>query len=122
MKAVACSLALLLTVGACGVDERSDFLIGRQCLRNDVSPCDSGQVCLPHAWLDGTLSDYRCRDEASFFDPDAPIAYCSDDDPCPGALVCNADRVRIDASVRPRICKTEDDPFAPPYDGGVGGS
>ena len=113
-------LAALGSALGCGIDERSDFLIGRQCVRGDPRSCDPGQVCLAHSWRGGqTFTDYRCRDEASFLVPDAPIAYCSDAEPCPGDLVCNADRVRIDTSVRPLVCKTADDPFAPPLDGGV---
>lgn len=110
-----------LTAGllGCGVDERADFLIGRQCIRGESGTCDPGQACLPHGRRGLSLIDYRCRDEASFLVPNAPLAYCGPDDPCPGDLVCNADRVRLDASVRPLVCKPIDDLFAPPYDGGV---
>ena len=104
----------------CGVEERDDFLIGRRCIREIAEDCDPGQLCLPHVWRGRqSFSDFRCRDEASFMNPDAPLAYCNEDNPCPGELVCNVDRVRIDASVRPRVCKSRDDLFAPPFDGGV---
>ncbi len=111
---------VLGALAGCGVDERADFLIGRQCVPSDPATCDPEQACLPHVWRGGErFSDYRCRDEASFLVPDAPLAYCGPSDPCPGRLVCNADRVRIDASTRPLVCKTDDDLFAPPLDGGV---
>ena len=112
-------VTLVGSVAGCGVDERADFLIGRECIRGDPETCDPGQACLPHTQRGESLIDYRCRDEASFLVPGAPIAYCSDNDPCPGDLVCNADRVRIDASVRALVCKPIDDLFSPPYDGGV---
>ncbi|MEM7675343.1 MAG: hypothetical protein AAF449_04990 [Myxococcota bacterium] len=108
-------------IGACGVEERADFLIGRLCTPSEDNSCDPGQACLPHAW-DGIdqFSDFRCRDEASLLRPDAPIAYCNDEEHlCTGLLVCNADRVRLDVSIRPRVCKPEDDIFAPPFDGGM---
>jgi len=120
MKTIGTMMVIMGLAGACGVQERADFLVGRLCTPGAPDNCDPGQYCLPHAW-DGNdaFSDYRCRDEASFSVPDAPIAFCNDEDKCPGQLVCNADRVRADASVRPLICKPEDDIFGPPFDGGM---
>lgn len=115
-------MAVALVVGtvACGVEERRDFLIGRQCDRNTPEDCDPDQTCVPHEWRGGeTFTDFRCRDEASILAPNAPLAYCAPDTRCPGSLVCNADRVRRETSVRPLVCKRRDDLFAPPYDGGI---
>ena len=101
---------------ACGIEERSDFLIGRQCDPSN-NLCDPGQACLPH---DPRMSDFRCRDRASF-DPingqEPPLAYCNAEIACPGDLVCNADRIRTDAGRRPLVCKRPDDVFAPPLEG-----
>lgn len=118
------ALLLLPLLGACSLEERADFMIGRECDRNDPRGCDTGQRCLPHVYNGEMMDDFRCRDRASF-EPigrrDAPLAYC---DPsagltCPGDLVCNADRVRIDSGIRRLVCKRPDDIFAPPLDGGV---
>ena len=107
---------LLLWLAACGIEERPDFLIGRQC-DPEAEICDPGQGCLPHK---PDLTDYRCRDRASF-EPingqEPPLAYCNVDIPCPGDLVCNADRIRADGGRRPLVCKRPDDVFAPPLEG-----
>jgi hypothetical protein len=109
---------IALAFAACGLEERSDFLIGRQCDRNGED-CDPGQECLPHQ-SDPSLQDFRCRDRASF-EPiegqDPPLAYCNADITCPGDLVCNADRIRVDGGLRPLVCKRPDDVFAPPLEG-----
>ncbi len=111
---------LLVLVG-CGLEEREDFLVGRQCPPPPSNSCDPGQSCLPHRWT-SQPDDFRCRDRSSFLpigDREAPLAYCDDQlYRCPGDLVCNADRVRVDASVRLRVCRRPDDIFAPPLDGG----
>jgi hypothetical protein len=119
--------AALSLVAACALQERADYLIGRECSRGDSKTCDQGEVCLPHSIVHDVLGDYRCRSRASF-DPidgrEAPLAYC---DPsmmlnCPGDLVCNADRVREDATTRHLVCTRSDSPFSPPLpDGGVDG-
>jgi hypothetical protein len=119
MLAFACSLASLV---ACSLEERADFLIGRECSADDG--CDEGQKCLPHAYFDGDFHDFRCRDRASF-EPiegrEAPLAYCDAERDliCPAGLVCNADRVRQDAAIRRMVCKHPDDVFSPPLDGGT---
>ncbi|MCB9654358.1 MAG: hypothetical protein H6729_09550 [Deltaproteobacteria bacterium] len=111
-----------MLVASCGLNERGDFLVGRSC-RLEAHQCDEGQVCLPHSLRSGEYADYFCRDQRSF-EPlggvEPPLAYCDDSTNlrCPGALVCNADRVRLDASVRAYVCKRADDAFAPSYDGG----
>lgn len=111
------------TLPACALEERTDFLVGRACEQTTVTGCDPGQSCLPHALDREGYTDYRCRDRASF-EPiggrEAPLAYCDDDKwRCPGNLVCNADRVRVDATTRRRVCKRADDIFSPPIDGGA---
>ena len=116
-------LALLL--GACALQERSDYLVGRPCDRGVADSCDPGQVCLPHAVTRGAYTAYRCRSAASFEPIDgqeAPLAYCSQEDDlwCPDGLECNADRIREDAGYRLSVCKRPGDPFAPPLDAGPG--
>jgi hypothetical protein len=64
-----------------------------------------------------------CRSRASFEptgDREPPIAYCDEAREffCPGDLECNADRVRLDATTRRRVCKLPGDIFSPPVDGG----
>lgn len=111
MRAV---VVLVLLASACGLEEREDFLIGRQCSQSDPASCDEGQKCLAH---DPRPADYRCRDRASFELIDGqepPLAYCATDDECPEDLVCNADRIRLDGGLRPLVCKRPDDVFAPP--------
>ena len=111
IASIACSLL------ACGLEERADFLIGRQCDQNG-DECDEGQACLPHRIE--PYSDFRCRDRASFEPIDGrepPLAYCNADIPCPGDLVCNADRIRVGGEDRPLVCKRSDDVFAPPLEG-----
>ena len=107
---------ILLLVAACGIQERNDFLIGRQCDPSD-NRCDPGQACLPH---EPDLTDYRCRDRESF-EPingqEPPLAYCNAEIECPDDLVCNADRIRLDGGRRPLVCKRPDDVFAPPLEG-----
>ncbi len=110
---------LAVHLNGCGVDERSDFLVGRRCTPGE-GHCDPGQACLAHVWRGGlTFTDYRCRDEASLLPIDAPLAYCNENEPCPGSLICNADRVRIDAAIRPLVCNDPDDFFSPPADAGM---
>ncbi len=116
-------LAWVAMVG-CGLQERSDYLIGRQCDPETPADCDEGQVCLPHQIADRTLMlvRFRCRDAASFESlagQEPPLAYCDDEQyVCPAGLVCNADRIRVDGGLRPRVCKQPDDAFAPPLDAG----
>jgi hypothetical protein len=109
---------VLLFAASCGIQERDDFLIGRQCdPSNNI--CDPEQFCLPHE--DDPIGDFRCRDRESF-EPingqEPPLAYCNAEIPCPGDLVCNADRIRVDGGRRPLVCKRPDDVFAPPLEGG----
>lgn len=115
---------LLAGLAACSLEERADFLIGRICNREDPRSCDEGQECLPHTASGPDLDDFRCRDLASFAPiegREAPLAYCDPEDgiTCPAGLVCNADRVRLDATTRRLVCKPPDDVFAPPWDGGA---
>jgi hypothetical protein len=113
----------IAVIAACGLQERADFLLGRECDPLDSKSCDSGQSCLPHTIIAGRFSDYRCRDRSSF-DPiegrEAPLAYCDGQMiKCPGDLVCNADRVRQDSTARPLVCTLPNSMFAPPpLDGG----
>jgi len=117
------ALVALAALSGCGLSERADFLVGRQCDPTAATPCDEAQSCLPHRYADGELDEFRCRDRASF-EPrggqEAPLAYCDEAEGylCPGDLVCNADRIRLDAGFRPRVCKPDGDPFAPPLDAG----
>ncbi len=110
-------LLIVVLAAACGLEERTDFLIGRQCDRNR-SDCDPGAECLPHKH--DPFADFRCRDRASFEPIDnqeAPLAYCNADIACPGDLVCNADRIREGTGRRLMVCKRPDDVFAPPLEG-----
>lgn len=122
-RLVPIAAGLALALSACGLEERDDFLVGRPCDRSVETPCDEGQVCLPHEIRDGVFDAFRCRDGTSF-EPSggqpAPLAYCDEEAGlvCPDGLVCNADRIRLDAGVRRRVCKRPDDPFAPPLDAG----
>ena len=89
------ALLALLAVG-CGLEERDDFLVGRECQPQAETPCDDRQACLPHLIERGVLKEFRCRDVASFEPIEgrpAPLAFCAEakDLLCPGDLVCNAD-------------------------------
>jgi hypothetical protein len=120
----ALALCALLAAG-CALQERGDYLVGRECTaRNMDRDCDPGQRCLPHEFANDRYDDFRCRDRASFEfigDREPPIAYCDETMGfiCPGDLVCNADRIRVDATTRRRVCKLKDDLFSPPLDGGM---
>lgn len=123
MRFTVAGLCGLLLAGGCGLEERGDFLVGRQCDPTAAEPCDPAQACLPHRFREGALDEFRCRDLASFEEragQPAPLAYCDEGEGyvCPGDLVCNADRIRFDAGYRPRVCKPSGDPFAPPLDAG----
>ena len=110
-------ILFVFLLASCGLEERDDFLIGRQCDR-DGEECDEGQECLPHE--ESPLGDYRCRDRASFEQIDGrepPLAYCNAMIECPADLVCNADRIRTDTDRRPLVCTRPDDVFAPPLEG-----
>lgn len=114
---------LALVMGACGLHERSDFLVGRECDPSAAKACDMGQACLPHEYTGGAPDRFRCRDALSFealAGQEPPLAYCDESLGylCPGALVCNADRIRLDAGYRLKVCKRADDAFAPPLDAG----
>jgi hypothetical protein len=111
-------LAALLSCSACALTERNDFLVGRPCEPNTPSSCDVGEKCLPHAISNGSLTDFMCRDRASF-DPisssdslngrDPPLAYCDGMTYlCPDGLVCAADKVRDlnSGGFRPLVCRT----------------
>jgi hypothetical protein len=114
------SVAWFVLFGACGLKERPDFLIGRQCAQEADPSCDEGQKCLPHSIGSSGFGNFRCRDRESFELVDGqepPPAYCDDDNPCPGDLVCNADRIREDSGRRPLVCKRPDDVFNPPLEG-----
>jgi hypothetical protein len=126
MTRTALALLALAVISACELQERGDFLIGRMC--DDDKGCDPGQVCLPHEIVGGQFSNFLCRDSASFAvmqNREPPLAYCGPDPlnnkvyKCPGDLVCNADRVREDATTRPLVCTTKNSIFSPPYDGGM---
>ena len=124
-------LWLALAVGGvvgCQLPERSDFLIGRSCLSEDPQGCDEGQVCLPHGFVMGRPSDFRCRDAASFESgpegQDRPIAYCLPDAGlnCPDGIVCGAGRILEDSGLRRLQCKSSRDSFGPPSSGADLGS
>lgn len=124
MRLLGVALVAVLGVGGC-LAERDDFLVGRTCSFTQVSDCDEGQVCLPHAYTNNRPDDFRCRDRASFSPVDGrdgPIAFC---DPalglrCPAGIVCGPGRIRADSGPRRPICKSVDDGFGPPLvDGGV---
>lgn len=107
---------------ACSLDERADFLIGRSCDVTTQASCDEGQRCLPHAIIEGTHDDFRCRDAASFEvieGREPPLAYCDESlgFVCPEGLDCNADRIRSGApTLRYKVCQQPGSPFAPPPD------
>lgn len=122
MKALYAGLLLVALGAGCGLQERSDYLVGRQCDPDVAADCDDRQVCLPHAIRNELLVRFRCRDAASFGSlagQEPPLAYCDEQRYfCPEGLVCNADRIRVDAGQRPKVCKRLDDAFAPPLDAG----
>ncbi len=113
-------LAAGLLLGACELDERTDFLLGRECDEARLDTCDPGDACLPHQWLSDGPREFRCRSEASFSPltggGEPPLAYCSRDHACPGTTVCRADRVRPipDGGIRREVCQDADSPFGPP--------
>jgi hypothetical protein len=118
------SLALLIALSACSLEERTDFLIGRTCDPNAPSSCDPGEACLPHAIDIHGFEDFRCRDRASFQpinDQDPPLAYCDNAKyQCPPGTVCNADRIRnLDGGLRPLVCQLPNGTLGPPLDGSV---
>lgn len=121
MRAALLMIALLST-GGCELDERTDFLLGRECDRERLDTCDPGDACLPHVWLADGPRDFRCRSEASFAagagEGEPPLAYCSAERQltCPGSTVCRADRVRPlpDGGIRREVCQDADSPFGPP--------
>lgn len=111
-------IVIALLCGACDLEERDDFLIGRECEPEVSESCDPGQRCLPHLYDGLRPDDFRCRDRASF-DPlgdgkEPPLAYCNETYPCPGDLECRPDRVRMDAGLRHTICQRPGAPFGPP--------
>lgn len=106
-------------VGACGLEESADFLVGRPC-EPLAFECDPDQRCLPHT-LDGEVySRFLCRDSDSFETPigEQLRAFCDENRGyrCPGTLQCRPDRIREGEPVRAAICKFPDDPFGPPAD------
>ena len=112
---------LLLLLLGCGLEERGDFLVGRECKPELERSCEDEQTCLPHAWS-SVPADFRCRDLQSFEQVegrDPPLAYC---DPagtpayrCPPGAVCAPDRVRaLDGGVRRTVCMPPGSPFGPP--------
>lgn len=121
MKHALC-FVLVLAGASCTLDQRGDYLVGRECA--DDESCDQGQSCLPHRWVSGRPDNLRCRDRASFeptptYAP--PLAFCDESLGfiCPGDLECNAERVRLDADTRRRVCKLPGDTFSPPTDAGT---
>jgi hypothetical protein len=114
---------LLAAIGACSLEERADFLIGRTCDPSAPSSCDAGEVCLPHAIVNHAFGDFRCRDRASFLpinNQDPPLAYCDGQFVCPQGTVCNADRIRsLDGGLRPLVCQLPNQALGPPLDGSV---
>jgi hypothetical protein len=113
---------IFLFLFSCSLSERNDFLIGRDC--EGDRDCETGERCLPHDYVNDRYEDLRCRSRASFEptnDREPPIAYCDEAREffCPGDLECNADRVRLDATARRRVCKLPGDIFSPPVDGGT---
>lgn len=121
MRAALLTIALL-SISGCELDERTDFLLGRECDLERTDTCDPGDVCLPHTWLADGPRDFRCRSEASFAagagGGEPPLAYCSAARrlTCPGSTVCRADRVRPlpDGGIRREVCQDADSPFGPP--------
>jgi hypothetical protein len=111
-------------LSACSLEERADFLIGRTCDPKVPLACDPGEVCLPHAVVNHSFADFRCRDRASFEQlngQDAPLAYCDGVDlVCPSGTVCNADRIRnLDGGLRPLVCQLPNGVLGPPLDASV---
>ena len=113
----------LLGVAACGLEERSDFLVGRVCDPEISGACDPEQRCLPHMVDNTRFFDFRCRDVASFDRIDGvepPLAYCDAEGAysCPGTLVCRPDRIRSSPdggfATRRLVCQRPDSPFGPP--------
>lgn len=108
----------------CGLAERDDFMVGRRCEPESAEACDDEQQCLPHAYTGGRPTDFRCRDVDSFQiapnGQEPPLAFCAPEDGliCPGNLICNAGRIRMDSGARRRICKLPDSRFGPPLDAG----
>ena len=117
------SVALGLALGSCSLQERGDFLLGRDCEEDRDCDLEKDERCLPHAYVNDRYEDLRCRNRDSFErtgNREPPIAYCDESKYfCPGDLECNADRVRNDASARRRVCKLPGDIFSPPLDGGM---
>ena len=112
---------VVAALAACELDERTDFLLGRECdPANAADTCDPGDSCLPHSWLGDGPRDYRCRSAASIgagTGAEPPLAYCDHDTLlCPGDTVCRADRVRPlpDGGIRREVCQLADSPFGPP--------
>lgn len=109
-----------LLLGACDLDERADFLLGRECEPGLAETCDTNDACLPHTWVGAEGRDFRCRSEASFVstgESEPPLAYCAPPRyACPGTTVCRADRVRPvpDGGIRRQVCQAADSPFGPP--------
>ncbi len=100
------SAFLLGTVG-CGVEERSDFLVGRVCDPSS-DECDPGQVCLPHSidLGDGALGDFLCRDRVI---QGEPIPYCGtfpgyEHFACPEGFDCMIDKIRTGNDPRLMVC------------------
>jgi len=116
MRKLAC---ICLSLIACGLEERSDFLVGRTCDPGIPASCDPGQSCLPHRLVEGSYADFRCRDPASFQrtrGQEPPLAFCDGDAGlvCPTGLSCAPDRVRErDGGARGMVCEPPDDPFGP---------
>jgi hypothetical protein len=106
--------------GACDLDERTDFLLGRECdPEHPADTCGTDDACLPHSWPSDGPRDFRCRSAASIGGTGAepPLAYCDHDKfVCPGDTVCRADRVRPlpAGGIRREVCQLADSPFGPP--------
>lgn len=118
-QAIVLAIAIVLATGlaGCGLQERADLLVGRECDPNLPDACDPVQVCLPHGWISGP-TDFLCRDSASFDavgGVEPPLAYCNDEYICPTDIDCAADRVRQRPDgIRRRVCQRPGSPFAPP--------
>ena len=113
-------LTLAMGVAACELDERPDFLLGRECDPEFTDTCEAGEVCLPHAWLSSGPRDFYCRSELSVVgdgQAEPPLAYCDAEQYlCPGTTVCRADRVRPlpEGGIRREVCQSATSPFGPP--------